>query len=72
VTRSDAADAAGEFSRLGRDCWCCRVATTPAESGLTGSLGELPQGFDHKYTYSHVGYNLKATDMQAAVGRWRS
>lgn len=52
----------------GRDCWCA-----PGESNTCGKrfgwqLGTLPFGYDHKYTYSHVGYNLKATDMQAAVG----
>lgn len=52
----------------GRDCWC-----PPGESNTCGKrfewqLGELPAGHDHKYIYSHIGYNLKATDMQAAVG----
>ena len=45
-----------------------RARTTPAASGMSGSLGDLPCGYDHKYTYSHIGYNLKVTDMQAAVG----
>jgi CDP-6-deoxy-D-xylo-4-hexulose-3-dehydrase len=52
----------------GRDCWCA-----PGESNSCGkrfgwSLGELPAGYDHKYTYSNLGYNLKPTDMQAAIG----
>jgi len=52
----------------GRDCWC-----PPAEENTCGTrfgwkLGDLPEGYDHKYIYSHLGYNLKATDMQAAVG----
>jgi CDP-6-deoxy-D-xylo-4-hexulose-3-dehydrase len=52
----------------GRDCWCA-----PGESNTCGKrfgwqLGDLPCGYDHKYTYSHIGYNLKPTDMQAAVG----
>lgn len=52
----------------GRDCWCA-----PGESNTCGKrfgwqLGELPAGFDHKYVYSHVGYNLKPTDLQAAIG----
>jgi CDP-6-deoxy-D-xylo-4-hexulose-3-dehydrase len=56
------------FRDWGRDCWC-----DPGKSDTCGirfehQLGTLPYGYDHKYTYSHVGYNLKATDMQAAVG----
>ena len=56
------------FRDWGRDCWC-----EPGEENTCGKrfdwqLGDLPQGYDHKYTYSHVGYNLKLTDMQAAVG----
>ena len=38
------------------------------EKGLIGKLGQLPKGYDHKHTYSHIGYNLKVTDMQAAIG----
>ena len=56
------------FRDWGRDCWC-----EPGKDNTCGKrwdlkLGDLPFGFDHKYTYSHIGYNLKATDMQAAVG----
>jgi CDP-4-dehydro-6-deoxyglucose reductase, E1 len=56
------------FRDWGRDCWC-----GPGESNTCGKrfdwqLGELPHGYDHKYIYSHIGYNLKATDLQAAVG----
>lgn len=52
----------------GRDCWCA-----PGESNTCGKrfgwcLGDLPEGYDHKYVYSHVGYNLKPTDLQAAIG----
>lgn len=52
----------------GRDCWC-----PPADENTCGTrfgwkLGDLPEGYDHKYIYSHLGYNLKATDMQAAIG----
>lgn len=52
----------------GRDCWCA-----PGESNTCGKrfgwcIGELPLGFDHKYTYSQLGYNLKPTDLQAAIG----
>ena len=45
-----------------------RAPTTPAASGSTGSSATCPHGYDHKYIYSHIGYNLKVTDMQAAVG----
>ena len=56
------------FRDWGRDCWC-----EPGKSNTCGKrfgwqLGQLPFGYDHKYTYSHIGYNLKMTDMQAAVG----
>ncbi len=56
------------FRDWGRDCWC-----EPGEDGTCGKrfgwqLGTLPHGYDHKYIFSHVGYNLKVTDMQAAVG----
>ena len=56
------------FREWGRDCWC-----EPGEDDTCGKrfdweLGELPHGYDHKYIFSHIGYNLKMTDMQAAVG----
>ncbi len=56
------------FRDWGRDCWC-----EPGEDNTCGTrfawqLGTLPHGFDHKYIFSHVGYNLKVTDMQAAIG----
>ncbi len=56
------------FRDWGRDCWCA-----PGEDNTCGKrfgfqLGELPHGYDHKYTYARVGYNLKITDMQAAIG----
>jgi CDP-6-deoxy-D-xylo-4-hexulose-3-dehydrase len=56
------------FRDWGRDCWC-----DPGQDNCCGKRfkrknGELPEGYDHKYVYSHIGYNLKATDMQAAVG----
>jgi CDP-6-deoxy-D-xylo-4-hexulose-3-dehydrase len=56
------------FRDWGRDCWC-----DPGEANTCGKrfewdLGQLPHGYDHKYIYSHIGYNLKATDMQASVG----
>ena len=44
-----------------------QARTIPAVSDSIGNLADLPYGYDHKYTYSHIGYNLKATDMQAAA-----
>lgn len=52
----------------GRDCWCDSGKDNTCQKRFEWQLGELPHGFDHKYTYSHLGYNLKITDMQAAVG----
>jgi CDP-6-deoxy-D-xylo-4-hexulose-3-dehydrase len=52
----------------GRDCWCEPGKDNTCGKRFDWQLGELPHGYDHKYTYSHIGYNLKATDMQAAVG----
>jgi CDP-4-dehydro-6-deoxyglucose reductase, E1 len=56
------------FRDWGRDCWCAPGRDNTCKRRFDWQLGELPHGFDHKYIYSHVGYNLKATDMQAAVG----
>ncbi len=52
----------------GRDCWCPPGASNTCGKRFDWQLGELPYGYDHKYTYSNLGYNLKITDMQAAVG----
>ena len=52
----------------GRDCWCAPGKDNTCGKRFDWQLGELPHGFDHKYTYSHLGYNLKISDMQAAVG----
>ena len=52
----------------GRDCWCPPGVDNTCGRRFDWQLGELPYGYDHKYVYSHVGYNLKMTDMQAAVG----
>ena len=52
----------------GRDCWCAPGKDNTCEMRFTRQMGSLPHGYDHKYTYSHLGYNLKITDMQAAVG----
>ncbi len=56
------------FRDWGRDCWCAPGKENTCGKRFDWQLGELPNGYDHKYIYSHVGYNLKATDMQAAVG----
>ena len=56
------------FRDWGRDCWCDPGKDDTCGKRFDWQLGNLPQGYDHKYTYSHIGYNLKATDMQAAVG----
>ncbi|WKU06693.1 lipopolysaccharide biosynthesis protein RfbH [Micromonospora sp. HUAS LYJ1] len=52
----------------GRDCWCPPGESNTCLKRFKYQLGTLPQGYDHKYIYSHVGYNLKATDLQAALG----
>ena len=52
----------------GRDCWCATGKDNTCGRRFTGQHGTLPYGYDHKYVYSHFGYNLKATDMQAAIG----
>lgn len=56
------------FRDWGRDCWCAPGDENTCGKRFDWQLGTLPHGYDHKYTYSHIGYNLKATDMQAAVG----
>jgi CDP-6-deoxy-D-xylo-4-hexulose-3-dehydrase len=56
------------FRDWGRDCWCAPGVDNTCNKRFGWQLGTLPFGYDHKYTYSHVGYNLKMTDMQAAVG----
>jgi CDP-4-dehydro-6-deoxyglucose reductase, E1 len=56
------------FRDWGRDCWCAPGKADTCGKRFDWQLGELPCGYDHKYIYSHIGYNLKATDMQAAVG----
>ena len=56
------------FRDWGRDCWCEPGKDNTCGKRFCWQLGDLPEGYDHKYTYSHIGYNLKLTDMQAAVG----
>ena len=59
---------AESFRDWGRDCYCNPGCDNKCEKRFEHQLGDLPQGYDHKYTYSHLGYNLKITDMQAACG----
>ncbi len=56
------------FRDWGRDCWCEPGHDDTCGKRFDWQLGDLPHGYDHKYIYSHIGYNLKLTDMQAAVG----
>jgi len=59
---------AESFRDWGRDCYCAPGKDNTCSKRFEWQLGDLPEGYDHKYTYSHIGYNLKVTDMQAAVG----
>jgi len=56
------------FRDWGRDCWCAPGKDNTCGERYCQKLGDLPEGYDHKYTYSHIGFNLKVSDMQAAVG----
>jgi CDP-4-dehydro-6-deoxyglucose reductase, E1 len=56
------------FRDWGRDCWCAPGKENTCGTRFDSQFGGLPHGYDHKYTYSHIGYNLKLTDLQAAVG----
>lgn len=56
------------FRDWGRDCWCPSGCDNTCKKRFGWELGSLPYGYDHKYTYSHIGYNLRVTDMQAAIG----
>ena len=56
------------FRDWGRDCWCASGQDNTCGKRFAWQLGELPQGYDHKYVYSHLGYNLKPLDLQAAIG----
>jgi len=57
------------FRDWGRDCWCASGKDNTCHKRWGWKLGELPEGYDHKYIYSHFGYNLKPLDIQAAIGR---
>jgi CDP-6-deoxy-D-xylo-4-hexulose-3-dehydrase len=56
------------FRDWGRDCWCETGQDNTCRKRFSQKFGDLPYGYDHKYVYSHIGYNLKVTDMQAAIG----
>jgi CDP-6-deoxy-D-xylo-4-hexulose-3-dehydrase len=56
------------FRDWGRDCWCAPGKDNTCGERYCQKLGDLPDGYDHKYTYSHIGFNLKSTDIQAAIG----
>jgi CDP-6-deoxy-D-xylo-4-hexulose-3-dehydrase len=68
VNRSRFMRPARSLRDWGRDCWCAPGASNTCGKRFAWQLGDLPAGYDHKYIYSHVGYNLKPTDLQAAVG----
>ncbi len=57
------------FRDWGRDCWCASGIDNTCKKRFEWQLGELPKGYDHKYIYSHLGYNVKPLDPQAAIGR---
>jgi CDP-4-dehydro-6-deoxyglucose reductase, E1 len=65
----DLARIARSFRDWGRDCYCAAGEDNTCGIRFTQQFGDLPIGYDHKFVYSHIGYNLKVTDMQAAVGR---
>ena len=68
-TNNDALDKyIKSFRDWGRECWCVGGVDNTCGKRFTGQFGQLPMGYDHKYVYSHLGFNLKATDMQAAIG----
>lgn len=68
TNNSELAAIAESFRDWGRDCYCDPGCDNTCEKRFDQQLGELPEGYDHKYIYSHLGYNLKISDMQAACG----
>lgn len=68
TNNSELVTIAESFRDWGRDCYCDPGCDNTCEKRFEQQLGDLPQGYDHKYTYSHLGYNLKISDMQAACG----
>ena len=69
VSRPSLKTYAESFRDWGRDCWCPSGKDNTCNKRFGWNLGELPEGYDHKYIYSHLGYNLKPLDPQAAIGR---
>jgi CDP-6-deoxy-D-xylo-4-hexulose-3-dehydrase len=69
VSRPPLKTYAESFRDWGRDCWCASGMDNTCAKRFDWQLGELPRGYDHKYIYSHLGYNLKPLDPQAAIGR---
>ena len=69
VSRPPLKTYAESFRDWGRDCWCASGKDNTCNKRFGWQLGELPAGYDHKYIYSHLGYNLKPLDPQAAIGR---
>lgn len=65
----DLARIARSFRDWGRDCYCASGEDNTCGLRFSQQFGDLPSGYDHKFVYSHIGYNLKVTDMQAAIGR---
>ena len=68
TSHSELCRAARSFRDWGRDCYCSGGENNTCGRRFSQQFGSLPAGYDHKYVYSHVGYNLKATDLQAAIG----
>jgi len=69
VTNDDTlARAARSIRDWGRDCYCAPGESNTCGKRFSAQYGNLPKGYDHKYVYSHIGYNLKVTEMQAAIG----
>ena len=68
TNNSELVTIAESFRDWGRDCYCDPGCDNTCEKRFDQQLGDLPHGYDHKYTYSHLGYNLKISDMQAACG----
>ena len=69
IRRASLKSYAESFRDWGRDCWCASGKDNTCNKRFGWQLGELPEGYDHKYIYSHMGYNLKPLDPQAAIGR---
>jgi len=69
TNNEDLARIARSFRDWGRDCYCASGEDNTCGLRFSQQFGDLPFGYDHKFVYSHIGYNLKVTDMQAAIGR---